>query len=502
MASATRVGSAIAIGALASWLGVACDVPADEPDAGGEVDAAADAAGVDQGGLDAGGNDRATGHDSAVGRDTRLNDRGPRDLGITAVDSSVAGDAGSGDATPPGVELNPGWIGGACGDVNECNDSTFTTAICETSGFPGGMCTEACSEGATTWYCNDSSGALITTTRCIDANGQPRCASECDFAASPDTGCRPGYTCIMRQRYHAATVFPICLPSSTQGWPGETAPAYDIGAACSAPADCGHAACLLDLPAGYCTKLMCDLAGCPDGSTCFHLLDADSYACLDDCWSAGDCRTGDGYTCAQNLDICWPGSTQEHHPLWNPSVGAADCTTAFAAGLADCDTVPDDYVVMHKSARNMALCASGSLVANFSAGLCESAAVGDKVREGDGKTPEGIFYVAERNDVGATSYYRAFLVSYPDAADAARGLTAGLINQSEHDAIVTAQQNCTPPPQTTDLGSLIKVHGGPDGYGDVSGDSDWTVGCMALDNAHIDRLWSVLDVNDTIVIVP
>jgi hypothetical protein len=500
MALAKHIGSTLALGAAAVWLLAGCDVPTDEPDAGNaEVDAAVDAGASDQGSVDAAGSDHATGrdsasgHDSAVGHDARRPDTGPRDQGLTPLDATAPEDAGSSDAGSTGVELNPSWVGGACVDEGSCTDSHFTAAICETDGFPGGMCTQACTQGTTTWTCPDSSGSLITTTRCVDANGQPRCASECDFAASPDTGCRPGYSCVLRQRYaNASSIFAVCLPASTQGWPGESAPGFDIGAACSGPTDCNHLACL-GLTGGYCSKLMCDSTGCPAGSSCFHLTDLAVDACLKDCSSPSNCRTSEGYTCDSGFEICWVDSAGGR---WNPTVGATDCATAWSVGLSPCDTVPDDYIVVHKSARNMALCDSGSLVANWEVGLSSFAPTGDKQEEGDGKTPEGVFYAAQK--IPTSSYYKAYLISYPDSADADRGLSGGLIDQSEHDAITAAQEGCTTPPQTTQLGSYVEVHAG---YADA-GESDWTLGCVAINNGNMDVLWSVLDVNETIVIVP
>jgi murein L,D-transpeptidase YafK len=176
-------------------------------------------------------------------------------------------------------------------------------------------------------------------------------------------------------------------------------------------------------------------------------------------------------------------------------VGASDCMVAWGtagSGLSPCDTVKDDYIVVHKSARNLALCNSGTLVANYQAGL-GFAPTGDKVQEGDGKTPEGVFYAA--NLLPNSSYYKAFLLSYPDSADAARGLSSGLITQAQKTAIDTAQANCTIPPQTTQLGSYVEVHG-------RGGTSDWTLGCVAIADTGIDALWAAIELNDTIVVLP
>ena len=160
--------------------------------------------------------------------------------------------------------------------------------------------------------------------------------------------------------------------------------------------------------------------------------------------------------------------------------------------FSPCDSVPDDYIVVRKSARNMAFCHNGSLVSNFNVGLGFSP-FGDKEWEGDGKTPEGVFYVTAR--IPASSYYKAFLVSYPDAGDAQRGLDEDRISAAQSNAILNAQATCGTPPQQTQLGGLIEVHG-------LGGGSDWTWGCVAIENTEIDALWAQLQDRDTIVILP
>jgi len=406
---------------------------------------------------------------------------------------------GSGGGTgggATGVELNAGWIGGACTSSTSCNASTYSsTPLCETSGFTNGFCTQACTLSGTTYVCPDAAqvgpGTGNTITRCISANGLPRCVAECDFNQSP-TGCRPGYTCVNRQRYNQSSrIFKVCLPSTGQRWPGEPAPANDIGAACASDAACANNSCLA-MQGGYCSKSMCDFAGCPTGSTCFGTGNGQTQ-CFKDCTSATQCRTAESYTCSSTYAVCLPGSSGG--ATWNPSVGASDCLVAWGtagSGLSPCDTTKDDYIVVRKSARNLALCSAGTLVANFQAGL-GFAPVGDKEREGDGKTPEGVFYVASL--VPNSSYYKAFLLSYPDSGDAARGLSSGLITQAQKSAIDTAQANCTVPPQTTQLGSYVEVHGN-------GGTSDWTLGCVAISNAGIDQLYSTIGVRDTIVVLP
>jgi hypothetical protein len=94
-----------------------------------------------------------------------------------------------------------------------------------------------------------------------------------------------------------------------------------------------------------------------------------------------------------------------------------------------------------------------------------------------------------------SSYYKAWLFSYPDKGDATRGLAAGLITQAQKTAIDTAIDNCAIPPQTTQLGSYVELHG-------RGGTSDWTLGCVAVADTAVDQMWATIGLRDTIVILP
>lgn len=408
------------------------------------------------------------------------------------------------NTAPEGVELNTGWIGGTCSDEMDCSSDAFNDqALCEKSGFPGGHCTQACSESPTTgnWVCPDedyeSSATDFTVTRCIpDEVGAPRCVSECNFEKSP-TGCRPGYACILQQRYSSTgddNIFPVCLPADLQRWPGAPEVAFDIGGSCSSAADCGSLACLR-LNGGYCSKYMCDLTGCPVGSSCFRFGNSGEVtACLQDCVGPQNCRTAENYECLSEENICWPDFEPPAH---DPSVAAADCTEAWGTGgdlLHSCDATPDDYLVINKAARNISHCNAGSVVATYATGLGFSP-TGDKEAEGDGRTPEGVFFVSSR--LPNSEFYRAFLLSYPNSEDATRGVTDGLITADQAAAITSAEDSCGVGPQTTNLGGYIEVHGRH-----APSQGDWTWGCAAIEDGDMDALWDTIDVGDTIVVKP
>lgn len=119
--------------------------------------------------------------------------------------------------------------------------------------------------------------------------------------------------------------------------------------------------------------------------------------------------------------------------------------------------------------------------------------VPSKEVEGDGATPEGLYFICERNPY--SQFYLSLGISYPGPQDAERGLKAGLISQEEHDAILLAAAQRVTPPWKTKLGGEIFLHG--DGAG-----ADWTKGCIAVDNGDIEELFRVIPLNTPITIHP
>ena len=91
-----------------------------------------------------------------------------------------------------------------------------------------------------------------------------------------------------------------------------------------------------------------------------------------------------------------------------------------------------------------------------------------KNHAGDRATPEGRYTVVETRQNGATKFYKALLLNYPNAEDQAR---------------FRAAQKQGSIPARVGIGSLIEVHGkGGDGR-------DWTDGCVALANRDMDQVF-------------
>ena len=149
-------------------------------------------------------------------------------------------------------------------------------------------------------------------------------------------------------------------------------------------------------------------------------------------------------------------------------------------------------IVVMKGKRRMELHADGSIVRTYQIGLGLNP-VPDKIRQGDRATPEGDFYVFTRNNRSA--FYLSLGISYPNVEDAERGLRDGLISRVQHDAIVRAIKRKATPPQNTKLGGDIYIHGN-------GAKSDWTWGCVALENEDMRELFDAVTVGTPVTIKP
>jgi murein L,D-transpeptidase YafK len=118
---------------------------------------------------------------------------------------------------------------------------------------------------------------------------------------------------------------------------------------------------------------------------------------------------------------------------------------------------------------------------------------GPKRRRGDGRTPVGKFRIVTKNT--DSRYHRFLGIDYPDLATAEWGLANGLISPGEVAAIRHSLAAGRCPNWNTALGGGIGLHGHRDGR-------DWTGGCVALSDAHVEELFSVLRIGDPVEILP
>lgn len=112
--------------------------------------------------------------------------------------------------------------------------------------------------------------------------------------------------------------------------------------------------------------------------------------------------------------------------------------------------------------------------------------LGPKEQEGDGKTPEGAYFVCLKKQ---GKYGPSLGVSYPNEEDARRtGASDELIA-----CIRDRARKKERPPWGSALGGEIYIHGG-------GADADWTAGCVALSDADAEALYALAPLGAEIII--
>ena len=149
-------------------------------------------------------------------------------------------------------------------------------------------------------------------------------------------------------------------------------------------------------------------------------------------------------------------------------------------------------VVVEKGARRLRLYAGGKLVRVRRIALGFEPA-GDKVKEGDGRTPVGDFKVCTKNE--RSNFHLSLGLTYPNEEAAARGLRDGLITREQAADITRAVRAGRCPPWNTALGGEIFIHGG-------GAANDWTFGCVGLDNTEIEELFAAIPAGTPVRIMP
>jgi murein L,D-transpeptidase YafK len=149
-------------------------------------------------------------------------------------------------------------------------------------------------------------------------------------------------------------------------------------------------------------------------------------------------------------------------------------------------------IVVKKEARSLELFEDGTLLKSYRVVL-GSCPVGTKAIEGDGKTPEGEYYIRVKND--KSKFHLSLGLNYPSKDDAARGLRSGLIDDGILTAIENASAAAALPPQKTPLGGEIYIHGG-------GTEGDWTKGCIALEKRDMEELFELVSKDTKVRILP
>jgi murein L,D-transpeptidase YafK len=136
-----------------------------------------------------------------------------------------------------------------------------------------------------------------------------------------------------------------------------------------------------------------------------------------------------------------------------------------------------DLVVVDKPGRVMRLVQNCKVIREYRISLGGDP-VGHKQREGDDRTPEGRYIIDWRNPKSAA--YLSLHISYPAPGDVARAAAAG-----------------------ENPGGNIMIHGLANGWGFLRSLHllwDWTDGCIAVTNAEMREIWSLVPDRTPIVI--
>lgn len=130
-------------------------------------------------------------------------------------------------------------------------------------------------------------------------------------------------------------------------------------------------------------------------------------------------------------------------------------------------------VQVHKSQRKMYLLHENRVLKAYDIGLGFNP-VGHKQFEGDGKTPEGTYYMTFKNP--NSRYHLSLMVNYPNVNDKAYAESQG-----------------------KRPGGDIFIHGGPRR---PTSQKDWTEGCIAVTDDEVEEIYSMVRVGTPIHVLP
>lgn len=139
-------------------------------------------------------------------------------------------------------------------------------------------------------------------------------------------------------------------------------------------------------------------------------------------------------------------------------------------------------LVMEKRKQRLTVYINGDKIKSYQA--AHSGVLDDKEVEGDLKTPAGIFFLERKKN---SRFYKPLLISYPLPEDAERGLKEGIISKTRYKEIISAHKACRIPQQRMGgLGGQLLIHGG-------GSSSNWTYGCIGLNNADMDEIYEFIE---------
>lgn len=171
---------------------------------------------------------------------------------------------------------------------------------------------------------------------------------------------------------------------------------------------------------------------------------------------------------AHAFSLPWLSKAPESAPARTPTPTQAPADRGGDPRLAD-------RIVVKKAQRRLYLMRGNTPWRSYKIALGLQP-TGHKRHQGDGRTPEGRYYIDRRND--HSQYRKALQISYPSTADRLRAQAQGV-----------------------DPGGLIMIHGQPN-HATQQRSGDWTFGCIAVSDYEIDEIWSLTTAGTPVEILP
>ncbi len=156
-------------------------------------------------------------------------------------------------------------------------------------------------------------------------------------------------------------------------------------------------------------------------------------------------------------------------------------------------------IVVRKSQRRLYLYEGDILLKSYPISLGKNPQ-GQKEREGDGRTPEGKFYICQRakNPAQKSLGTRWLRISYPNEEAAKRGLKKGFISREVYERILKSLSEKKIPSQKTPLGGGIGIHGG----NGIHFKADWTAGCIGMYDEDVEEVYEQVSLGTPVKILP
>lgn len=158
------------------------------------------------------------------------------------------------------------------------------------------------------------------------------------------------------------------------------------------------------------------------------------------------------------------------------------------------------WLLINGTHRTLTVMDGGSPVKVFYEISFGGGGVGYKVRKGDMVTPVGRYAIGWVNRESRFELF--FGITYPNGKDAERGFARGIISREEANYLQVLEKAHHAPPQNTNLGGMIGIHGVGMGNAELHRVLNWTDGCIALDNDQIYELSSWISPGMVVEIKP